>query len=291
MMPGIALRKEEKIGLLVALVLHGALVALLLLQAARSELVVFPERLTVSLATDVGLAASAPEPVPESRAALAPTLSDEPAPAPEPAKAEPPRSPPKPEPAPPPPKPEPSPRAAPTPPKPVTSPTPRDSVPPLRERSRPDRPPPPRPTASPAQAAEKRGGSRISDDFLSGAGSSTTTNETRIPAAQIGASARAAIAQALARQIKPYWTAPPGLDVDELVTFVDFDLNPDGSLKGPPRVRSQSGITETNRAQAARHAENAIRAIQLAAPFDLPPEYYEVWKSVRGARFDRNTSR
>jgi outer membrane biosynthesis protein TonB len=282
MVADIALRKEEKIGLLVALALHGALVAVLLLQAARSELVVFPERMTVSLATDVGLVASAPDPVPESRAAIAPTLSDQPAPAPEPAR---------PEPAPPPPKPEPSPRAAPTPPKPVAPPAPRDSAPPARERSRPDRAPAPSPSAPPAQAAEKRGGSRIGDDFLSGAGSSTTTSETRIPAAQIGASARAAIAQALARQIKPYWTAPPGLDVDELVTLVDFDLNPDGSLKGPPRVRSQSGITDSNRAQAARHAENAIRAVQLAAPFDLPAEYYEVWKSVRGARFDRNTSR
>ncbi len=141
------------------------------------------------------------------------------------------------------------------------------------------------------QAGRKGGGSRIGDDFLSGSGSSTTTTETRVPASQIGASAKASIGQALARQVKPHWTAPQGLDVDALVTLVDFDLNPDGSLKGRPRVRSQSGVNESNRAQAARHAENAIRAVQLAAPFDLPEEYYEAWKTVRGARFDRNTSR
>ena len=271
------LRNEEKIGLLAALVLHGALVAVLLMQTVRSEVSVFPERMTVSLATEVGLEAAAPEPVPESRAAIAPTLSPEPAPAPEPTTA--------------PVKPEPPARVAPAPPpKPVTR-TATTQPAPARERSRPDRTPAPRPTTAPAKAAEKGGGSRIGDDFLAGAGSSTATTETRIPASQIGASAKASIGQALARQVKPHWAAPQGLDVDALVTLVDFDLNPDGSLKGRPRVRSQSGINDSNRAQAARHAENAIRAVQLAAPFDLPEEYYEAWKTVRGARFDRNTAR
>lgn len=269
----LALRKDEKIGLAAAVVLHGALVAVLLTQAVRSEISVFPERMTVSLATEVGLEAAWPDPVAESRAAIAPTLSDEPAPAPEPAR------------------PEPAERTAPTPPRPKPAARPQASQPaPSRERSRPDRTPP-RPAASPAKAAPKGGGSRIGDDFLEGKGSSTTTQETRVPASQIGASAKASIGQALARQVKPHWTAPQGLDVDLLVTLVDFDLNPDGTLKGRPRVRSQSGVTDANRAQAARHAENAIRAVQLAAPFKLPEEYYEAWKTVRGARFDRNTSR
>lgn len=271
-MGDIAFRNEDKIGLLAALVLHGALVAVLLMQTVRSEVSVFPERMTVSLATDVGLEAQSPEPVAESRAAIAPTLSQDPAPAPEPAK------------------PEPAARVAPTPPKPPAR-TATSQPAPTRDRSRPDRTPAPRPSATPARAAERGGGSRIGDDFLKGAGSSTATSETRIPAAQIGASAKASIGQALARQIKPHWTAPQGLDVDDLVTLIDFDLNPDGSLKGRPRVRSQSGINDSNRAQAARHAENAIRAVQLAAPFDLPEEYYEAWKTVRGARFDRNTAR
>jgi len=194
-------------------------------------------------------------------------LSDEPAPAPEPAR------------------PERVERAAPVPP----SPKPAAQPAPARDRSRPDRTPPKAATPS-SRTAAKGGGSRIGDDFLAGSGSSTTTQETRVPASQIGASAKASIQQALARQVKPHWTSPQGLDVDQLVTLVDFDLNPDGSLKGRPRVRSQSGVTDANRAQAARHAENAIRAVQLAAPFDLPAEYYEAWKSVRGARFDRNTS-
>lgn len=247
--------REEKVGLGVAIVLHGALVAVLLLQAVRSDVSVYPERMTVSLATEVGLEAAAPDPVAESRAAIAPTLAEKPAPAPEPAKPQPAAA---------------SQSAA------------------SRDRSRPDRA---APKPSPAKAAEKGGGSRIGDDFLAGSGSSTTTKETRVPASQIGASAKASIQQALARQVKPHWTAPQGLEVDQLVTLIDFDLNEDGTLKGRPRVRNQSGVNDANRAQAARHAENAIRAVQLAAPFDLPKEYYEAWKSVRGARFDRNTSR
>jgi outer membrane biosynthesis protein TonB len=272
MMGELAFRNEEKVGLLAALVLHGALVVVLLMQTVRSEVSVFPERMTVSLATEVGLEAASPDPVAESRAAIAPTLSEEPAPAPEAAK------------------PEPAARVAPTPPPKPVSRTATTQPAPTRDRSRPDRTAP-KASPSPAQAAAKGGGSRIGDDFLPGAGSSTTTTETRIPASQIGASARASIGQALARQVKPHWTAPQGLDVDELVTLIDFDLNLDGSLKGRPRVRSQSGINDSNRAQAARHAENAIRAVQLAAPFNLPEEYYEAWKTVRGARFDRNTSR
>jgi hypothetical protein len=267
-----AFRNDEKVGLAAAIVLHGALAAVLLMQAVRSDVTVFPDRMTVSLATDVGLEATAPDPVAESRAAIAPTLSDEPAPAPEAAK--------------------PAPDARPVPkaaPKPVPRPVSQQPAP-TRDRSRPDRTPP-KAATTPAKPAEKGGGSRIGDDFLAGSGSSTTTTETRVPAAQIGASAKASIGQALARQVKPHWTAPQGLDVDQLVTLVDFDLNPDGSLKGRPRIRSQSGVNESNRAQAARHAENAIRAVQLAAPFDLPEEYYEAWKTVRGARFDRNTSR
>ncbi|KPQ21754.1 MAG: outer membrane transport energization protein TolA, partial [Porphyrobacter sp. HL-46] len=87
-MGDIAFRQEEKIGLAAALALHGVLVAVLAMQAVRTEVSVFPERMTVSLATEVGLEAASPDPVAESRAAIAPTLADDPAPAPESAAAE-----------------------------------------------------------------------------------------------------------------------------------------------------------------------------------------------------------
>ena len=69
----LALRNDEKIGLGAALVLHVALVGVLATQTMRSEVDVFPERITVSLATDVGMQSAAPKPVAESRASTAPT--------------------------------------------------------------------------------------------------------------------------------------------------------------------------------------------------------------------------
>ncbi|MGI9376213.1 MAG: energy transducer TonB [Tsuneonella suprasediminis] len=277
------LRREERIGLGIALGLHVVLAAVLLLQPDQRTAAPEPERMTVNLATEVGLEATAPDPVPESRAAIAPELSPEPAPAPEPIPA------PVSEPVPQPPKP-----VATSAPKP--KPVPKPAVKPKPTPKAATKPAPAKPAAKPAPAKpsetpKKSGGSRIGSDFLSGAGSSTSTNETRIPASKIGASAKASIVQAIIRQIKPHWNAPQGADADLLVTVLSFRLNPDGSLASKPRVVSQSGITDSNKPQSQLHAERAIRAVELAAPFDLPPEYYNAWKTINGAKFDRNLSR
>lgn len=277
------LRREERIGLGIALGLHVLLALVLLLQPSQREAVPKPERMTVNLATDVGLKATAPDPVPESRAAVAPTLSPEPAPAPEPVPApavQPVPQPPKPV-ATSAPQPKPVPRAVAKP-----KPTPKAAATPAPAKPA-ARPAPPKPASVP----KKPGGSRIGSDFLAGSGASTTTDETRIPASQIGASAKASLVQAIIRQIKPHWNAPQGADADLLVTVLAFRLNPDGSLAGKPRLVNQSGITDSNKPQAQLHVERAIRAVELAAPFDLPPEYYNAWKSIDGAKFDRNLSR
>ncbi|GMN03085.1 energy transducer TonB [Erythrobacter sp. MTPC3] len=261
-------RPEDRIAVPVAVALHVGVVLLLVLQPMRSDPPIIPERMTISLATDIGLEATAPDPVAESRTAIAPTLAENLGTEADPAPAE----------AAPDTPPPPTPATTRTTNAPAASPTPRRST--------------PAPPAQPApRAAERGGGSRIGDDFLSGNGSSTRTDETRIPASEIGASAQASIIQAIVRQIRPKWTAPNGVDTELLVTELAFDLNEDGSLKGRPRVLRQSGINAANRAQASLHAERAIRAVQLAAPFDLPGEYYNAWKSIRGARFDRNLSR
>ncbi|MFN5781832.1 MAG: hypothetical protein ACK442_02080, partial [Novosphingobium sp.] len=110
------------------------------------------------------------------------------------------------------------------------------------------------------------------------------------PAAAIGPAVRSALSGAISRQLKPRWVAPQGADAELLVTFLTWDLNPDGSLNGTPRVIRQEGITDANRAQAARHAEQAIRAVRLAAPFNLPEEFYPAWKRVTAFRFDRKLS-
>lgn len=270
MMGGIAFRNEERIGLLAALVLHGALVAVLLMQAVRSEVSVFPERMSVSLVTEAGLEAASPDPVAESRAAIAPTLAEQPAPAPEPARVEP------------------TPRAAPTPPRPVARTTPTPTAPPARDRSRPDRTPP-KPATAPARPAEKGGGSLIGDDFLEGKGSSTSTTETRAPAATFGKTERAALFSAITRQIRPHWQgqAPSGVDAEKLVAVVNWELNADGSLKGRPRCKvDPASITASNQPQAGIYCERAIRAVQLAAPFNLPEQFYDRWKALEW-QFDR----
>jgi hypothetical protein len=248
-----ALRNDEKVGLAAALVLHGALVAVLLMQAVRSDVEVFPERVSVSLVTEVGLEDAAPDPVSESRASVAPTVSDNPAPAPDNTK------------------PQPDARAAPTAaPKPVPRAAPQAPTP-TRDRSRPDRTAPKAATA-PAKPSD-RGGSRIGDDFLDGKGSSTTTTETRAPARVLGPTELSSLRSAVGRQVKAKWQGrvPQGPDAEKLVTRVRFRLNPDGTLAGEPEILGETkGVTDLNRNQVARHREEAVRAIKLVGKFQLP---------------------
>ena len=249
-----ALPREERFGLAIAVGLHVLLLLVLVFQPEPDELMERPERMTVSLASDVGLEETAPVIVPESRAAIAPTLSDDPQPSVED-----------------------------TPQVEQATVTPNATTAPPRERPR------PQPTTKPEP--RQGGGSQIGDSFLDGAGNSRTSDDARLPASQIGASAKASIIQAIVRQIRPHWTAPSGVDAELLVTELAFDLDENGRLRGRPRVLRQGGINASNRPQASLHAERAVRAVQLAAPFDLPDEYYNAWKSIRGARFDRNLSR
>lgn len=254
MVEHVAFRREERFGLAIAFGLHLLLVAVLVMQPAPDILTERPERMTVSLASDIGLEATAPVLVPDSRAAIAPELADEPQPS-----------------------------VADTPEQAITS------TAPSPDRQTRQETPRPQPTARPEP--RQGGGSQVGDNFLDGAGNSRTSDDARIPASQIGASAKASIIQAIVRQIRPHWTAPSGVDSELLITELAFDLDEEGRLRGRPRVLRQGGINASNRPQAGLHAERAIRAVQLAAPFDLPDEYYNAWKSIRGARFDRNLSR
>ncbi len=278
-----ALRPEERLPLAVALVLHGLLVAALLLQPDRRNVVPIPERMTVSLAEDVGLKATAPTIVREQRAATAPIL------APEPAPPSPPEPVPVPEPAPrpsaaPPPKPAPAPRTRVPQPAPKPSPAAKPAAQPSPAAAKPAA----KPAATPA--SKPGGASRIGSDFLSGAAAGSKKGDDRVAASEIGAAEKASLGQAIARQLKPHWSSPQGADAELLVTVLAFDLNPDGTLSGTPRVVRQEGITDANRPQASRHAELAVRSVQLAAPFDLPPHLYNGWKRVSAFRFDRKLS-
>ncbi|MDE2596476.1 MAG: hypothetical protein KGL44_06320 [Sphingomonadales bacterium] len=308
-----AIRSDEAVALAAALAAHAGLVALLVWHPPGPADVPPPERMTVTLSEDVGLTSTSPQPSAQAAPDEAPQRGEPPA---EMASAEP--APPQPQPEPPrpevrkpepvrkvePPRPQvlpprPVPKAAPPPrpvPAPRVQPSPLPRPAPAKTVSKAAPAAPPRPAvAAPARAATPprapAGGSRIGTDFLSGVRGAQASGPARTPpAATIGPAVRSALSGAISRQLKPKWVAPQGADAEKLVTILTWSLNRDGSLAGSPRVVRQDGITDANRAQAGRHAEQAIRAVQLAAPFDLPEEYYDAWKRVAEFRFDRKLS-
>lgn len=257
------LSREERIGLGVATVAHVALAVALLVQPENREAFSPSERMDVSLASEVSLSSTAPDPSAQPAAAIAPELSSEPQPAPAPvletAEAAPQE-------ATPPPRPsvaQPAPR-----PRPQPTPAPRPTQ---RAQERPTPTPAPQPSR-PATA------SRLGENFLEG--TSDATGDQGSPAREAGPAQRASIVQAINRQLKPNWNPPSGVDVDQLVTRVSFRLNRDGSLAGNPQLVGTTGVNATNRAQVSRHQEQAIRAVRVTAPFNLPEQYYSVWQDL-----------
>jgi hypothetical protein len=281
-MASLTLQREDAAGLALAALLHAGLLALLVWQPAAAPLIPPPERISVTLTEDVGLTSTSPEPLaqaaPPAAPEVAPLAEPEPAPQPQPQPKVIPRI-----------KPElleaPLPRPVS---RPAARPVPQPRLAPT---------PPPRAAARPAPVAPLRTatrsipGRRISDDFLRGVPNAQTNGAAKNPpAAAAGPAVRSALLAAVSRSLKPRWVAPQGAEADRLVTYVTWSLNQDGSLAAPPRVVRQEGISDANRPQAARHAEQAVRAIQLAQPFNLPDEYYDAWKRIVEFRFDRKLS-
>lgn len=315
-MAATALRREEGIGLALAILAHAGLVVLIVARPPSHPLVPPPERITVTLSEDVGLISTSPDPQAAAAPDIAPDLG-EPAP-PEPEVLPPPPRPEPPKPVPPPPKPV---LPKPTPPKPVARPVAKPApmpvpkprtVPAPQPSARPSPPPraAPSPAARPAakpaitprtsptatatpntRPQARPGASRIGNDFLKGTPNAPATGQaTTPPAAVAGPAVKSALAGAISRELKQHWLAPQGAEAEKLVTILSWNLNQDGSLAGYPVVVRQEGITDANRPQAARHAEQATRAVQLAAPFNLPPEHFAIWKRVTSFRFDKRLS-
>ncbi len=270
MAPLANLTREERLGLLVAGTAHVALALALVLHDTAREPIAPPQRITVSLAEDVALDSTAPNPSDDPAAALAPELAPLAAP----------------EAMPPPPSPVPRPvqtaRPTPTPtatrratPTPTATPSRRATPTPTATRRA-------TPTPTPTATA---GGSRLNDRFLEGV--SDATGDAGQAADRPSAQQRASIDAAIIRQLKPHWSPPSGVEVERLVTVVRFRLNRDGSLAGNPEVLRTDGQTAANRAQVARHQEQAIRAVRLAAAqgFNLPERFYSAW-SVVTSNFD-----
>jgi len=252
-MAATALPREERIGLATAIIAHATLLALLVYRPGPGDIVRPPERIVVTLSDEIGLISTSPDPFSDAAPDVAPTFGE--MPEPEPAKAA------------------------------ATSHLSPRPEPETHERPRPDR------AETRSQPDRRSGGSRLGDNFLEGVAGATGTQRSASPPAQaMGPNVRAALSGAISRQLKPKWVAPQGVDAEQLVTVLAWDLDQDGSLAGMPRVVRQYGITAVNRNQANRHAEQAIRAVQLAAPFNLPDEYYDAWKRIQ-FDFDKSLSR
>ena len=251
-MTATALRRDESLGLALALVGHAALLGWLVWQRAPVPMPP-PERMMVTISDDVGLAAAAPAqaaPAPDT----GPVLGEVPPPLsqimakPEPIAQQPLPSP------------------------------PTKSAPPKPQQK--------------LVRSGKPGEAAFDAAFNAGIPQAKPGGTTQTQAALITGAVRSSLVGAISRQLKPKWRGqvPTGIDAEKLVTVLSWDLNPDGSLTGTPRVVRQDGFTPGNRAQASRHAEVAIRAVVLASPFTLPPQYYAGWRHISDFRFDRSLS-
>ena len=248
-----AMRRDESLGLALALVGHAALLGWLAWQRAPAPLPL-PERMIVTISDEAGLTAAAP-----AQAAPAPDTG--------PVVAE----------AVPPPLSEAVAKLEPLAPRPLPAPATR-SANPQQAAAKPST------NAAPQQKPVKPGkpGATAFDAaFNSGIPQAKPGGTAQTQAAPITGAVRNSLAGAVARELKPRWHGPSGLDVDKLATTVEWDLDPDGSLASAPRVLSQGGITDANRAQAERHKEQALKAVRTAAPFTLPPQYYSAWRRLR----------
>ncbi len=291
-----ALHGEDYAGLALAAALHAGLLALLIYQPGPARQLPAPERIAVTLSEETGLQSASPEPQAQAAPPAAPVIAPEPEPAPAPPGAAPPSQPlpkvqaepvaaqvPRPAPRP---IPKPKQRVAATPaPRPVAQPRPAPR-PAAQNR------PAPVQRAAPAPAARPAGGSRIADDFLKGVpGAQANAASRNPPAANIGPQIRASFAQSVLRQVRPNWQGrvPQGVNTEKLVTILAIELNRDGTLAKPPTIVGQEGIDDSNRAQAQRHAEAAMRAVQLSTPFQLPAEFYDTWKKLPPLRFRKST--
>lgn len=285
--------RSEQAGLGVAVVGHLALFAALslsLLQPPELPKIINPP-VEVELVDEISLKTTAPQP------AMVP--APVPASGPEPAPPEPMAPLPTPMPAPPTPLPKPVP--APTP-KPTPVPTPKLAPKAAPAKPIPAKPIPAKPSplkAAPAKPQVTRAPG-LSRNILAGIGdapsTATTVTPTRgtaaptaQPAQEAGPAVKAAIAAEIRRQLKPHWKSPTGADVELLRTTLVVHLNKDGSISGAPELLSQTGVNDSNRAQARLHVDQAIKAVRLSAPFQLPVAYYDAWKEIR-PNFDKRLS-
>jgi outer membrane biosynthesis protein TonB len=153
-------------------------------------------------------------------------------------------------------------------------------------------PTPPKPAAAAKPAAAKPAVShptgRLSGLLTGVSDRNSDSRSTTPPAAAAGPAVQASLGAEVRRQLKPHWKAPTGADAEQLRTEVVIALAENGQVTDI-RIVGTSGQTASNRPQVKLHQEQAARAVRLAAPFRLPAQYYEAWKSLK-VTFDKRLS-
>lgn len=265
--------RVEKAGLGIAIAGHAALFGLLSVGflATPNPASLKQKPIDVQIVDEVALESTAPNPVNEAPTALSPDPAPLDIPEPEA------------QPTPPEPAPLPKPRPAEAKPAPQPKPQPKPQPP----KAKPVAKTPAKPAAKPQPSQRKSQLSRSIVEGLTDAPAKTRTAGT--PAQKAGPAVQASLAAEVLRQLKRHWSAPTGADSEKLRTELAITLARDGTVTDIEFLR-QTGITESNRAQAQLHKERAIKAVRLASPFKLPAEYYDTWKLLSPIGFDKRLS-
>lgn len=109
----------------------------------------------------------------------------------------------------------------------------------------------------------------------------TTIADAAPKKAAIDPRAAATLAQAIQAQVAPCWNPPiGGRDVRRMTVVIRADYTRDGRVIGNPTVAGQTGATAGNQDYARAFAETARRAVLRCQPLKLPPNLYDLWKSV-----------
>ena len=242
-MTATAFRRDESLGLALALLGHAALLGWLVWQRAPAPLPP-SDRMTVTISDEVAPVSTSPDPgadpaldagpVVGEAAPLVPEQMARPAPAPQPRAAQVPTAP-----------------------------------------AQPARKAPPK---APARA----GATSFDNAFSSGiAGGNLAGKAKTASAAQVSAQQRSSWSSLIGNRVRGPWNgcAVKGLEVEQLRATVRFLLASDGSVLSIDEPQ-MTGTTPANQAQVRPFRDCAVRAIKLAAPFaGLPPEFYDDWKS------------
>jgi outer membrane biosynthesis protein TonB len=254
--------RAEVAGLGLAIAGHAALLVALSLGFAATKLPMSKnDPIEVSFVEEVGLESTSPTPDASEPSPLA-GPQDLP---PEPAMPAPPQIQPVPQPQP----------AARTP-APAPQPPPKAAARPKPSQA-PAKPSPALPRSTSKPATSRRPFSVPIPDAREGDGKSESAAQ---PATAASPAAQASLGAEVRRQLKPHWKAPTGADAEQLRTEVVISLAQDGRVIDI-RIAGTTGQTASNRPQVPLHREHAERAVRLAAPFKLPAQYYDAWKSLR----------